>query len=126
MNNLFKNAINFYENKEYDKAKKVCEDILDIQPDDLNATNLLAILNFHNKDFVQSIKFFEKAIEINPNISETYNNLGNVLKELGKHEEAKDCFLKSIKLLISINRSPLFAPQSTITSFNSNFMFSKQ
>ena len=48
MNNLFKNAINFYENKEYDKAKKVCEDILDIQPDDLNATNLLAILNFHN------------------------------------------------------------------------------
>ena len=57
MNNLFKNAINFYENKEYDKAKKVCEDILDIQPDDLNATNLLAILNFHNKDFLQSIKF---------------------------------------------------------------------
>ena len=81
MNNLFKNAINFYENKEYDKAKKVCEDILDIQPDDLNATNLLAILNFHNKDFVQSIKFFEKAIEINPNISETYNNLGNVYYE---------------------------------------------
>ena len=78
MNNLFKNAINFYENKEYDKAKKVCEDILDIQPDDLNATNLLAILNFHNKDFVQSIKFFKKAIKINPNISETYNNLGNV------------------------------------------------
>ena len=75
MNNLFKNAINFYENKEYYKAKKVCEDILEIQPDDLNATNLLAILNFHNKDFVQSIKFFKKAIKIKPNISETYNNL---------------------------------------------------
>ena len=66
MNNLFKNAINFYENKEYDKAKKVCEDILDIQQDDLNATNLLAILNFHNKDFVQSIKFFEEPTH--PNI----------------------------------------------------------
>ena len=48
MNNLFKSAVNFYENKEFDKAQKVCKDILDIQPDDLNATNLLAILNFQS------------------------------------------------------------------------------
>ena len=98
MNNLFKNAINFYENKEYDKAKKVCEDILDIQPDDLNATNLLAILNFHNKDFVQSIKFFEKAIEINPNISETYNNLGNVYYEFKQFNIAIENYNKALKI----------------------------
>ena len=98
MDTLFKNAINFYENKEYDKAKKVCEDILDIQPDDLNATNLLAILNFQNKDFVQSIKFFEKAIKINPNISETYNNLGNVYYEFKQFNLAIDNYNKAIKL----------------------------
>ena len=98
MNNLFKNAINFYENKEYDKAKKVCEDILDIQPDDLNATNLLAILNFHNKDFAQSIKFFEKAIEINPNISETYNNLGNVYYEFKQFNIAIENYNKALKI----------------------------
>ena len=98
MNNLFKNAINFYENKEYDKAKKVCEDILDIQPDDLNATNLLAILNFHNKDFAQSIKFFEKAIEINPNISETYNNLGNVYYEFKQFKIAIENYNKALKI----------------------------
>ena len=98
MNNLFKNAVNFYENKEYDKAKKVCEDILDIQPDDLNATNLLAILNFHNKDFVQSIKFFEKAIEINPNISETYNNLGNVYYEFKQFNIAIENYNKALKI----------------------------
>ena len=98
MKNLFKNAINFYENKEYDKAKKVCEDILDIQPDDLNATNLLAILNFHNKDFVQSIKFFEKAIEINPNISETYNNLGNVYYEFKQFNIAIENYNKALKI----------------------------
>ena len=98
MNKLFKNAVNFYENKEYDKAKKVCEDILDIQPDDLNATNLLAILNFHNKDFVQSIKFFEKAIEINPNISETYNNLGNVYYEFKQFNIAIENYNKALKI----------------------------
>ena len=98
MKNLFKNAINFYENKEYDKAKKVCEDILDIQPNDLNATNLLAILNFHNKDFVQSIKFFEKAIEINPNISETYNNLGNVYYEFKQFNIAIENYNKALKI----------------------------
>ncbi len=98
MDTLFKNAINFYENKEYDKAKKVCEDILDIQPDDLNATNLLAILNFQNKDFVQSIKFFEKAIKINPNISETYNNLGNVYYEFKQFNLAIENYNKAIKL----------------------------
>ena len=98
MNNLFKNAINFYENKEFDKAKKVCEDILEIHPDDLNATNLLAILNFHNKDFVQSIKFFEKAIEINPNISETYNNLGNVYYEFKQFNIAIENYNKALKI----------------------------
>ena len=98
MNNLFKNAINFYENKEYDKAKKVCEDILDIQPDDLNATNLLAILSFQNKDFIKSIKFFEKAIEINPDISETYNNLGNVYYEFKQFNKAIENYNKALKI----------------------------
>ena len=98
MNNLFKNAINFYENKEYDKAKKVCEDILEIHPDNLNATNLLAILNFHNKDFVQSIKFFKKAIKINPNISETYNNLGNVYYEFKQFNIAIENYNEALKI----------------------------
>tara|TARA_Y100000591_G_scaffold11557_1_gene8980 strand:+ start:137 stop:1999 length:1863 start_codon:yes stop_codon:yes gene_type:complete len=98
MNNLFKNAVNFYENKEFDKAQKVCEDILDIQPDDLNATNLLAVLNFQNKDFIKSIKLFKKAIEINPNISETYNNLGNVYYEFKQFSIAIENYNKALKI----------------------------
>ena len=40
----------------------------------------------------------KKAIELNPNYPEAYNNLGNVLQELGDSNEGKICFEKAIKL----------------------------
>ena len=36
----------------------------------------------------KAINSYEKAIELNPNNPEAYNNLGNVLKELGQIQKA--------------------------------------
>ena len=59
--------------------------------------------NIHKqlKKYDTSVAYFEKAIELNPNFSEAYNNLGNVKKRIGNIDEAISCFKKAIQFLSS-------------------------
>ena len=41
---------------------------------------------------------FEKAIEINPNQSVAFSNLGIIFKELGEDKKAKDCLEKAVEI----------------------------
>ena len=50
------------------------------------------------KKYDSAINYFEKAIQLNPNFSEAYNNLGNTKKRVGKINEAITCFEKAIQL----------------------------
>ena len=56
--------------------------------------------NIHKqlKKYETAITYFEEAIQLNPNFSEAYNNLGNIKKRIGKIEEAISCFKKAIEL----------------------------
>ena len=47
----------------------------------------------------EAIGAYKKAIAINPNYADAYNNMGNVLKEQGKLEEA----IEAYKTLLKIN-----------------------
>ena len=48
--------------------------------------------------FEEAIIFFRKAVVLNPNISEGWNNLGNVNKELKNYKEALNNFDKAIDI----------------------------
>ena len=56
--------------------------------------------NIHKqlKKYDTAITYFEEAIQLNPNFSEAYNNLGNIKKRIGKIDEAISCFKKAIEL----------------------------
>jgi tetratricopeptide (TPR) repeat protein len=56
--------------------------------------------NIHKqlKKYDSAISYFEEAIQLNPNFSEAYNNLGNTKKRIGKIDEAIFCFEKAIQL----------------------------
>ena len=41
MDNLFKSAVEFYQNKQFEKAENICLKILEVDPNNFNATNLL-------------------------------------------------------------------------------------
>lgn len=45
----------------------------------------------------KAIKFFDKAIELNPNYSAAYTNKGNTLKNLHKNQKAFKCCNKAIE-----------------------------
>ena len=41
-------------------------------------------------------KCFKKAVKLNPNYAEAYNNLGNILQLQGKNDQAVVCLKKAI------------------------------
>ncbi len=43
-------------------------------------------------------KYFRRAIELNPNYAEAYNNLGNLFNDTGRIEEAKEFYLKALSI----------------------------
>ena len=49
-------------------------------------------------DYKEAIEFLEKAIELNPEFSEAYYNLGISYERLGKHKDAIEMLKKTIEL----------------------------
>ena len=45
-----------------------------------------------------SFKFYEKAIDLNPNFADAYNNIGIVLLEMGQFDDAIKFYEKAIDL----------------------------
>ena len=43
-------------------------------------------------------KYFRRAIELNPNYAEAYNNIGNLFNDTGRMEEAKEFYLKALSI----------------------------
>ncbi len=46
----------------------------------------------------EAVQLFRRAIKIDPNSADAYNNLGNALAMMGKNEEAIEAFRRSIEL----------------------------
>ena len=44
-----------------------------------------------NGDFVQAIRYYQKAIELDPLLAAAWNNLGYSYANSGMHEDAKRC-----------------------------------
>ena len=49
-------------------------------------------------EYQQAIDCYNKAIELDPEDADTYNNKGIALKSLGEYQQAIDCYDKAIKL----------------------------
>ena len=46
----------------------------------------------------EAIEAYKKAISINPDYAEAYNNMGNALKDQGKLEEAIQAYTKALAI----------------------------
>ena len=53
------------------------------------------IMAMMQNDYARAISLFEKALEIAPDFSEAWNNLGGAYGGQGKYQKAYDCYLKA-------------------------------
>ena len=74
----------------------------------------LALQEHKKKKFLSAEKLYKKILETYPDEVSTLNNLGTVLKELGKNKEAIYYYEKALK----------FKPQDIVTNYNLGLTFS--
>ena len=104
---LFNLALQNQKKKNFHKAKKLYQEILDLNPNFLEANNNLGLLFQLDKEYDKARECYEKIIKINPKILSAQFNLGLVFQKMGENEKAKESYKKAIeldpKLLIAHN-----------------------
>ncbi|HXV39245.1 MAG TPA: tetratricopeptide repeat protein [Nitrosopumilaceae archaeon] len=50
-------------------------------------------------NYEEALKFFDKALELDPNDHKIWNQKGIALRSMGRYNEAIECFNKSLELV---------------------------
>ncbi len=82
---------------ELDKAVEIYKRLAEIRPSADIFNNLGYILQLKG-DYEGAIKYFDKAVKLNPNLAEAYYNKALSLRRLGRFEEALKWYTKAIEL----------------------------
>jgi len=93
-----KKAVDFFDKGKLSSAKEIALRIYNSKPDHFDNLRLLNFICFKEKNFSSALDFINKAIKINPNFAEAYNEQGNALNELKKFQLAIKSYEQAIKL----------------------------
>ena len=93
-----KKAVDFFDKGKLSSAKEIALRIYNSKPDHFDNLRLLNFICFKEKNFSSALNFINKAIKINPNFAEAYNEQGNALNELKKFQLAIKSYEQAIKL----------------------------
>jgi len=91
-------AVKNHQLKNLDVAKNLYNQVLEINPNHLQALNNLGAVFQELGEYHKAKSYFEKVIKINPAYANAHNNLGVVFQELGENQRAKSYFEKVIEI----------------------------
>lgn len=95
---LFEQAIEFYNKRDYDNAKLFYERILQINPKAANVYGNLGVIYRMKGDLGTAIKYYIQAINLNPKNPLFYNNLANAFKDLKNYKMAIRVYSDGLKV----------------------------
>jgi tetratricopeptide (TPR) repeat protein len=95
---LFKTAINYFKRNQYEKAIRICKNILKVTPKAEEAYSLWGDCLREQGRYKGAIEKIIKAIEINPKAGVAYWVWGAILRKQGRYEEAIEKFKQAIKI----------------------------
>ena len=84
----FDKALAAYQAKNFIKARKLCNQVIEIQPFNYDALHLGGLLAVNRGDKVEAIDLIEKSLAIQPSQPSAHNNIGNVFRKLDRYDEA--------------------------------------
>ena len=107
----------FYLNQGIDEAKKgniveaknLLEKSLQINPNNVDTLNNLALISQNLNNQLEAINLYKKALKLNPNLPTVYKNLGNIYFTQKEYQLATNNYLRSLELdPDSINKAQLY------------------
>jgi predicted TPR repeat methyltransferase len=92
-------AVQCHRNGYLDAAEKIYRTLLEAVPQQPDALHFLGVLAHQRGDSAKGIELIQRAIELEPDAAGPYNNLGNVLYEVERFDEAAVAYEKAIELV---------------------------
>ena len=99
-------AIAAYKIGDFREATQLCKLLLSADQNCFAAIIILGVIYAQQGQHVEALELFNRAIQINPNDADVFNNQGNVLKELNRFEEALNSYQQALVI------RPLYAEAS--------------
>ena len=98
INSLLQDAINNFRRNNFSEAKILLFKILDIEPKNFDALNIIGVINGNENNHLEALNFFKKAQKIRPDYNLINYNLAKSFSEIGKDIEAIKYYEIAIKL----------------------------
>ena len=95
---LLRNSLEHIQAKEYGVAKELLQKAQTLDQKNPNILRFLSIVAALQYDFHKALDLINQSIAIAPNNGVAHSNRGNILKELGKYEEALMALDRAIEL----------------------------
>ena len=91
-------AAAYIEMGQYEKSQGSSREALRLQPDYVDAINLLGVAHFRLKQYPEAVAEFQRAIRLRPNDGVLYHNLGKTYFLMGRKQEAQRVYSKLLTL----------------------------
>ena len=112
----------FLKLQRYDQAKFYYDAVLNIAPN-ADAFAGIGAVNYWNENFLQAVEAYQKSIELSPENSQFYGNLGDALRMMdGRKSEANQAYETAIA---KVKKVTSFDPESAETPLLMADWFSK-
>ncbi|MBI5912155.1 MAG: tetratricopeptide repeat protein [Betaproteobacteria bacterium] len=85
------------------RAQLLFEDVLELDPGHADALHFLGLTGHRVRDLGFAMEYFERSIEARPKDAVFHNNLGSVLVQAGRTEEAAVFFRKALEIDPNLN-----------------------
>ena len=85
------------------RAQLLFEDILELEPGHADALHFMGLTGHRVRDLGFAIEYFERSIEARPRDAVFHNNLGSMLVQAGRTEEAAAFFRKALEIDPNLN-----------------------
>ncbi|CAN1488147.1 Spy Predicted O-linked N-acetylglucosamine transferase, SPINDLY family [Burkholderiaceae bacterium] len=98
LQNILQVAIEAFNTGDFKKSEKLLSQYVKKAPDEFDPIHLLAVVNAFNFKHHEAIKWYRRAIQLNPNDAQALSNLATSLNSTGNYQESLEIQEKAIKL----------------------------
>jgi tetratricopeptide (TPR) repeat protein len=93
---VFSQGIAYHRASMLSEAEQHYLRVLQAYPQHFDSIHLLGVIYFQRGELLKALQQIDAALRINPDVADAHNNRGNVLKRLGRLEEAMGSYGRAI------------------------------